>query len=78
MSVVSVIGLDLAKHVFQIHGADGSGRAVLRKQLRRAQLLEFFGRQPRVWRWRLMPARTSGVANRRGCGTKCGSSYQPT
>ena len=46
MSKVSVIGLDLAKHVFQVHGADVSGRAVLRKQLRRAQVLEFFGRQP--------------------------------
>jgi transposase len=47
MSEVSVIGLDLAKHVFQIHGADASGRAVLRKRLRRAQVVEFFGRQPR-------------------------------
>jgi len=47
MSEVSVIGLDLAKHVFQVHGADKAGRVVLRKQLRRAQVLEFFGRQPR-------------------------------
>ncbi len=47
MSEVSVIGLDLAKHVFQVHGADASGQVVLRKQLRRAQMLEFFGRQPR-------------------------------
>ncbi len=47
MSEVSVIGLDLAKHVFQAHGADASGRVVLRKKLRRAQVLEFFGRQPR-------------------------------
>jgi transposase len=47
MSEVSVIGLDLAKHVFQVHRADASGRVVIRKQLRRAQVLEFFGRQPR-------------------------------
>ena len=47
MSEVIVIGLDLAKHVFQVHGADAAGRAVLRKKLRRAQVLEFFGRQPR-------------------------------
>ena len=46
MSEVSVIGLDLAKHVFQVHGADASGQAVVRKQLRRGQVLEFFGRQP--------------------------------
>jgi transposase len=47
MSEVSVIGPDLAKHVFQVHGADAAGRAVLRKRLRRAQVLEFFGQQPR-------------------------------
>lgn len=47
MSEVSVIGLDLAKHVFQVHGADASGGVVLRKQLRRGQVLEFFSRQPR-------------------------------
>jgi transposase len=46
MSEVSVIGLDLAKHVFQVHGADASGQVVVRKQLRRGQVLEFFGRQP--------------------------------
>lgn len=35
---VKVIGLDTAKHVFQVHGADLSGRAVLRKRLRRSQV----------------------------------------
>ena len=47
MSEASVIGLDLAKHVFQVHGADASGRVVICKQIRRAQVLEFFGRQAR-------------------------------
>ncbi len=47
MREVGVIGLDLTKPVFQLHGADASGRAVLSKRLRRAQLVEFFGRQPR-------------------------------
>src|SRR3977135_3538940 len=42
MSEITVIGLDLAKHVFQVHGADPDGRPVLRKQLRRGQVLEFF------------------------------------
>jgi transposase len=42
---VSIIGLDLAKTVFQVHGADASGAVVLRKQLRRNKLLEFFARQ---------------------------------
>ncbi|CAN7687532.1 IS110 family transposase [Phyllobacterium sp. LjRoot231] len=42
---VNTIGLDLAKTVFQAHGADASGAVVLRKQLRRNRLLEFFARQ---------------------------------
>jgi transposase len=43
---VSTIGLDIAKHVFQAHGADRSGAVVFRKKLRRAQVLEFFAAQP--------------------------------
>ena len=46
MSEVITVGLDLAKNVFQVHGADGSGGAVLRRKLRRAQVLEFFARLP--------------------------------
>lgn len=46
MTEVSVIGLDLAKHVFRIQEAEASGQVMLQKQLRRAQILEFFGRQP--------------------------------
>src|SRR6202011_5346963 len=42
MREITVIGLDLAKHVFQVHGADHDGRPVLRKRLRRNQVLEFF------------------------------------
>lgn len=42
---ISIIGLDLAKTIFQVHGADASGAVVLRKQLRRNKLLEFFARQ---------------------------------
>ena len=39
MSEVTTIGLDLAKHVFQVHGVDAEGATVLRKQLRRARFL---------------------------------------
>jgi transposase len=42
MNEVCTIGLDLAKNVFQVHGADASGRVVIRKQLRRNQVLAFF------------------------------------
>ena len=47
MGEVTTIGLDLAKHVFQVHGVDAEGATVLRKQHRRAQVLTFFSRQPR-------------------------------
>ena len=40
---VATIGLDLAKHVFQVHGADAAGRVVLRKRPRRSEVLTFFG-----------------------------------
>ena len=47
MEGVSTIGLDLAKHVFQAHGARVSGAVVFRKKLRREQVLTFFAGQPR-------------------------------
>src|SRR5216684_2859135 len=46
VSEVSTIGLDLAKHVFQAHGADASGKVVFRKRLRRGKVLEFFAGKP--------------------------------
>ncbi len=46
MGEVTTVGLDLAKLVFQAHGADATGRVVFRKTLRRAKVLEFFGRLP--------------------------------
>ena len=43
---ITTIGLDLAKHVFQVHGIDAAGKVVVRKALRRAQVLAFFGKLP--------------------------------
>jgi len=40
------VGIDLAKQVFQLHGVDSQEKAVLRKQLRRAQMLEYFKKLP--------------------------------
>src|SRR4051795_5119582 len=42
----NTIGLDIAKRVFQAHGADASGRVVSRKRLVRAKVLAFFAAQP--------------------------------
>lgn len=41
---ITTIGLDLAKTVFQVHGVDASGAVVVRKTLRRAQVLTFFAK----------------------------------
>lgn len=46
MNEISIIGLDLAKNVFQAHGARTDGAVAFRKKLRRAQVLSFFSAQP--------------------------------
>ena len=46
MNEITTIGLDLAKHVFQVHGVDASGATVVRKRLRRSEVLTFFARLP--------------------------------
>lgn len=40
------VGIDLAKHVFQVHGVDFQDKAVLRRQLKRNQVLSFFATLP--------------------------------
>src|SRR3979411_3262125 len=57
MSEISMIGLDLAKNVFQVHGVDASGSVVLRRQLRRGAGEKFFAQ--------LSPC-TAGIE---GCGS---------
>lgn len=39
---ITTIGLDIAKNVFQVHGIDGAEEVVVRKQLRRGQVIQFF------------------------------------
>jgi len=43
MKTIAVVGLDLAKSVFQIHAIDADGKVVVRRQLRRGEVLKFFG-----------------------------------
>ena len=47
MGKASFIGLDLAKDVFQAHGASSDGEVLFRRRLRRNQVMEFFARQPK-------------------------------
>lgn len=42
---ISNLGVDLAKHVFQLHGVDRHGQVVVKKRLRRAQMLGWFAEQ---------------------------------
>jgi transposase len=42
MQTVTTIGLDIAKSFFQVHGVDASGQVVIRRQLKRRQVLTFF------------------------------------
>ena len=42
----TMIGLDIAKWVFQVHGEDVQGRVVLQKRLARGRVLEFFAALP--------------------------------
>jgi transposase len=44
---ITMIGLDTAKAIFQVHGVDESGRAALKRKLHRSELVAFFEQQPR-------------------------------
>jgi len=43
---ITTIGLDLAKNVFQVHAISSTGEVVVRRALRRAQVLPFFSKLP--------------------------------
>ncbi len=43
---ITTIGLDIAKSVFQVHGCDRNGKTVMRKQLKRNQVLAYFANLP--------------------------------
>ena len=47
MEQATTIGLDIAKHVFQVHGADGAGHVLFRKRITRVKLLGFLAAQAR-------------------------------
>jgi transposase len=44
MQTIATIGLDIAKSVFQVHGVDAAGQVVVRRQLKRRQVLAFFAK----------------------------------
>lgn len=46
---ITTIGLDLAKHWFQVHGVDVNGHIVVRKRLWRSAVIPTSGRSSPVW-----------------------------
>lgn len=61
---VTTVGLDLAKSVFQVHAVDADGRVIIRKALRRVQLLPFFAKLPPcLVAWKPATPRIIGSAN---------------
>jgi transposase len=46
MQVITTVGLDIAKSVFQVHGVDAAGQVVIRRQLKRRSVLAFFQKLP--------------------------------
>src|SRR3979409_321568 len=46
MQTITTIGFDIAKSVFQVHGVDAGGQVLIRRQLKRRQVLAFFQKLP--------------------------------
>ncbi len=66
MMMATTIGLDIARQVFQVHGADKAGRTVLRQKLRRSEVAQFFSEYPSC----LEGIEASGSALLGGCRQK--------
>ena len=61
---ITTIGLDIAKNVFQVHGIDAAEKVVVRKQLRRGQVIAFFkSLAPCLIGTKLAPRRIIGRAS---------------
>ena len=71
---ISIIGLDLAKSVFQIHAVDATGQVVVRKALRRSQMLRRSLRSFRLASsaWKRAGRRITGRASLPALATRCG------
>jgi transposase len=46
MEAITTVGLDIAKSVFQVHAVDAAGKVIIRRQLKRGQVLAFFQKLP--------------------------------
>jgi len=72
MTNITTIGLDWAKSAFQVHCADRDGQPVMRKKLRRAQVVEFFRKLPPcLVAMELVRVRIIGHVHYRISATRC-------
>ena len=70
---ITTIGLDIAKNVFQVHGIDAAEKVIVRKQLRRGQMLAFFkALPPCLVGVEACGHLTIGHVNSRSLATRCG------
>ncbi len=73
MQTITTIGLDIAKSVFQVHGVDGTGQVVIRRQLKRRSVLTLFEKLPPcLVGIEAAICRTVGRASCRRWVTRCG------
>ena len=69
---ITRIGLDLAKNVLQVHGVDERGKALLRKRLKRGEVVAFFARlSPCLIGMEAAAVRITGRASLRRSATRC-------
>jgi hypothetical protein len=70
---VTTVGIDLAKNVFSLHGVGGQGREVLRRTVRRGQLMAVVAQLPAcLIGLEACSGATSGPGSSRLSGTRCG------
>ena len=69
---IATIGVDLAKHVFQVHGVAPDGSVVLRQRLRRPQVIAFFAKLPPCLVGMEACAGPAGRVSSRRSGTRSG------
>ena len=74
MLAITTIGLDIAKSVFQVHGVDAQGSAVVRRQLKRRYVLAFF-KIFSAWIGLVPKQNSSGGKEKLGSITKQGDRY---
>jgi transposase len=71
MQTIATIGLDIAKSVFQVHGVEATGQVVVRRQLKRRHVLEFFAKLRASLASKLAHRRITGRASFRRLDISC-------